>query len=140
MKRLLSTAFATIALAIGTVISTSSPAAAESAPGCGLVTQIGSTAYVKTSTGQTAASVKQFKGCGKNYAYVYVWDSFRDTHGSWKISAAIQTSSETLGTRSALNAGELWSGGTNTLTVCTQAVGAVVFGAESRSAATGSRC
>ena len=38
--------------------------------------QIGATAYV-TVGGQTAASVKQYKGCGKNYAYTYVWQQYR---------------------------------------------------------------
>ncbi|MET7688504.1 hypothetical protein ABZT06_11065 [Streptomyces sp. NPDC005483] len=121
MRRLLSTTIATVALAAGVVIGTSSPAAAESAPGCSTVVQIGDTGYI-TVAGQTAVSVKQFKGCAKNWAYAYVWQSFRDTHGSWRIGAAVQTSSQLLGWN-ASTGNEVWSAGANTLNVCTQAYG-----------------
>lgn len=81
------------------VISTSSPAAAaESPPGCIDVDQIGGTAYIKWD-GQTVASVKQYKGCGKNYAYTYAWQSFRDDYSSWQVTAWINTSSNRLGLR-----------------------------------------
>ena len=119
MRRLLSTTIATVALAAGVVISTSTPAAAESAPGCGPVVQIGDTGYIKVS-GQTAASVKQFKGCGKNWAYAYVWKSFRDTHSSWRISAGVETPSQVVGWNTSTG-NEVWSDGANTLDVCTQA-------------------
>ncbi|WAZ21217.1 hypothetical protein STRCI_002377 [Streptomyces cinnabarinus] len=141
MRRLLSTAVSTLTLAACIVIGTSSPAAAESAPGCGDVPQIGETAYITTPSGQTAASVKQFAGCGKNWAYVYVWKSFRDTWGSWKVSTAIQTSSQLLGTRSSTGS-EVWSEGTNTLSVCTRAFGQIWYGNPQRdpSARTDNRC
>ncbi|MCZ0989620.1 hypothetical protein [Streptomyces diastatochromogenes] len=139
MRRLLSTTVATLALAAGLVISTSSPAAAESAPGCGPVTQIGSTGYITTSTGQTAASVKQFKGCGKNWAYVYVWQSFRDTYGSWKVTAWIKTSSQSVGS-STSSGSEVWSWPTDTLYVCTQGGGQLEFGSQSHYGYTDTRC
>ncbi|MFF8360082.1 hypothetical protein ACF063_42260 [Streptomyces chartreusis] len=138
MRRLLSTTVATLALSVGIVISTSSPAAAESAPGCGNVPQIGETAYI-TVDGQTAASVKQFKGCSKNWAYVYVWQGFRDSHSSWQITAAIRTSSQTTGSRTG-SGNEVWSTGTNTLGVCTQAYGQLVLNGQSYKALTDTRC
>ncbi|MBW8818455.1 MULTISPECIES: hypothetical protein [unclassified Streptomyces] len=138
MKRLLSTSIATLALAAGLVISTSSPAAAESSPSCGSVVQIGDTAYIKAG-GQTAVSVKQFKGCGKNWAYAYLWQSFRDTHSSWRIGAGVQTSSRVLGFN--LSTGnEVWSDGTNTLDVCTQAYGVLTWNGSDYEGWTDTRC
>ena len=61
-------------------------AQAESAPGCSGTTQIGSTADAAYG-GQTIASVKQFKGCGKNWAYVYAWQSFVDSGKSFNLQA-----------------------------------------------------
>ncbi|MFF7646391.1 hypothetical protein [Streptomyces canus] len=138
MRRLLSTAIATIALAAGVVISTSSPAAAESSPGCATVVQIGDTAYVQAD-GQTAVSVKQYKGCGKNWAYAYVWKSFRDTHSAWQISAAVETSSQVLGERTATGS-EIWSDGAATLDVCTQAYGVLHWNGSAYKGWTDTRC
>ena len=138
VRRLLSTGIATVALAAGVVVSTSSPAAAETAPGCGVVAQIGATGYI-TVAGQTAVSVKQFKGCGKNWAYAYVWQSFRSTHGSWEIGAAVQTGSQRLGYRTSPGS-EVWSDGTDTLDVCTQAYGDLRVGTSKYQGWTDTRC
>ncbi|NKE62940.1 hypothetical protein FXN61_41960 [Lentzea sp. PSKA42] len=97
---------------------------AESAPGCGPVTQIGGTAYIGWEAGQKWASVKQFKGCNKNWAYVYVWDSFHNRGDNYTVSAAILTPSGSKGYKKGRNRQqEVWSEGTNTLSVCTQAQG-----------------
>lgn len=97
---------------------------AESAPGCGPVTQIGRTAYIGADAGVQLASVKQFKGCGKNWAYVYVWDSYHNQGNDYRVSAGILTSSGTKGYKKGANRQrEVWSSGTDTLTVCTQAQG-----------------
>ncbi|MFF7542475.1 hypothetical protein ACFZCU_02385 [Streptomyces canus] len=138
MKRLLSTSIATLALAAGLVISTSSPAAAESAPGCGTVVQIGATEYIKVG-GQTAASVKQFKGCAKNWAYAYVWQSFRDAQSSWRIGAGVEASSRVLGFR-ASTGNEVWSEGTDTLSFCTQAYGVLTWNRHDYEGWTDTRC
>jgi hypothetical protein len=99
---------------------------AESAPGCGPVPQIGKTAHIGWEAGAQWASVKQFKGCGKNWAYVYVWDSYHDRGGDYRVSAAILTSGGTKGYRKGSNRQrEVWSSGTDTLTVCTQAQGSL---------------
>jgi len=97
---------------------------AESAPGCGPVTQIGKTAYIGWEAGAQWASVKQFKGCGKNWAYVYVWDSYHDDGHAYSVSASVLTSGGSKGYRKGGNRQrEVWSSGTDTLTVCTQAQG-----------------
>ena len=99
---------------------------AESAPGCGPVTQIGSTAYIDPGGGPVA-SVKQFKGCGKNWAYVYVWDSWMNKHRSFEVLTAIRPDgADPVGAVRARNKQEVWSKGTNTLSVCTRASGTFV--------------
>jgi len=107
---------------------------AESAPGCSGTVQIGSTAYIY-SGGQTFASVKQFKGCGKNWAYVYVWEGYRNSHSSWNACAAIgDNNTRTLeGTQCRTKTKEVWSLGTNTLAHCTQAIGWIPDGASAKS-------
>ena len=119
------------ALVAGGLIGIAAPAQAESPPGCPGTTQIGSTAHVSYG-GQTVASVKQFKGCGKNWAYVYVWQSFVNTGRSFTAQAAIgvyggATSSEPYSypdlRQGATNQRELWSKGADTLSDCTAAFG-----------------
>ncbi|MGW0871563.1 hypothetical protein ACWD3Z_13870 [Streptomyces sp. NPDC002740] len=139
MRRFFATGLATLALAMGAVVSTSSPAAAAGAPGCSAVSQIGATAYIWVS-GSVAASVKQYVGCDKNFAYVYVWQSFRTNHGSWDIAASINTSSATgLGKKWSTGI-EVWSLGTNTLNVCTRGIGQIEFSNQGAEAATDNRC
>ncbi|MFC0434255.1 hypothetical protein [Kutzneria buriramensis] len=116
-------------------------AQAESAPGCSSTVQIGSTAYI-TYGGETIASVKQFKGCNKNWAYTYVWDQFRSKHSDYVIASYIDGGSDPLGyTVSAKGARENWSYGTNTLSICTRADGWVWSQDTDYGAAqTGQRC
>jgi hypothetical protein len=107
---------------------------AESAPGCSGTVQIGSTAHIY-SGGQTFASVKQFKGCGKNWAYVYVWEGYRNSHSSWSACAAIgDNKTKSLeGTQCRTKTKEVWSLGTGTLAHCTQAIGWIPNGASAKS-------
>ncbi|WP_434442734.1 hypothetical protein [Lentzea sp. E54] len=118
-------------------------AQAETNPKCSSgVTQIGKTGYMKHGSA-TVASVKQFKGCGKNWAYVYVWDSWRATHGNYHIRAGIWTrTSDGAVDYSGNDSGaqELWSNGANTLSVCTTAVGQVWGSGYSVSGGTDERC
>jgi hypothetical protein len=104
-------------------------AQAEYNPKCPTgVTQIGSTAYVKLGSA-TIASVKQFKGCGKNWAYTYVWDSWIASHNrDWTIFVGVwtkegQQARDSFSSRT--GAQEAWSTGANTLTECTFAKGTV---------------
>ena len=132
MKIALSAA-ASLALVVGGLGA--GVAQAESAPGCSGTVQIGSTAYVDQD-GQHIASVKQFKGCGKNWAYVYAWQSFVDSGKRYFLRTAIgafgsagqQEPDRYLGsTTGRTGQRELWSTGTDTLTTCTAAFGAVVI-------------
>ena len=112
-------------MALAALLGTVGTAQAESVPGCSSTVQIGSTAYV-TYGGQNIASVKQFKGCNQNWAYTYVWDQFRAKHTNYTIDSYIDAGFDPLGyTVSAKGAHEMWSYGTNTLSICTQAAGAI---------------
>ncbi|MFC4052087.1 hypothetical protein ACFOY4_20585 [Actinomadura syzygii] len=111
---------------------------AESAPGCSSTVQIGSTAHIN-SGGQTFASVKQFKGCGKNWAYLYVWAGYRNSHRTWDACVAVGDNSDRSleGTQCRTKKAEIWSLGSNTLAHCTQAIGWIPDGP---SAKTSERC
>jgi hypothetical protein len=121
--RTIARATALAALAVPFALGVTGTANAESAPGCSGTTQIGSTAYLNVG-GQTMASVKQFVGCGKNWAYMYVWQGYRNTHGSWSGCASVAVNgTDLVDSRCADNAVEIWSGGANTVSQCTEAVG-----------------
>lgn len=123
-------ALAATLLAVGASAAMATPAHAETNPNCGSVTQIGTTAHIVIG-GATFASVKQFKGCNKNWGYVFVWESWRNSHNNWDMCAAIgiiegSPPYELVGLSCSYNTrkSEQWSFGTNTLSVCTRAVGA----------------
>ena len=118
-----------IVAALGLLFAwTSAPAQAETNPACATgMTRIGTTGYIEIG-GDTFASVKQFVGCGKNWGYVYVWESWRDSHSNWDICAAIavgRSSFELRGMKCVSNvrSSSLWSYGTDTLSECTHAFG-----------------
>ncbi|MFS8098745.1 hypothetical protein LFM09_16565 [Lentzea alba] len=125
MKKLSAAVLAAAAIAM----TFTGTAQAEYNPKCKTgVTQIGSTTYLKKGA-ETVASLKQFKGCNKNWAYVYVWDSWMAKHKeTFHIRVAIWTST---GSEAADYAGvdgrtqEAWSNGANTLKYCTYAAGNV---------------
>ncbi|SER57084.1 hypothetical protein [Lentzea albida] len=130
---------AVVAAALSTTAGT---AQAESNPSCGSVTQIGATAYVKNGS-TTVASVKQFKGCGKNYSYVYVWDQWISSHGrDFTLRTYVQTPPNlTHGYKTgARGQRELWSGGADTLDQCTRAHGEVDGSSYFLFAKTSERC
>ncbi|RDI31916.1 hypothetical protein DFR72_103317 [Lentzea flaviverrucosa] len=109
--------------------SSSGVAHAESAPGCGPVTQIGSTAYIQTGTSSSSivASVKQFKGCGKNWSYVWVWDSWISKGRAFEVGTAIYPDgANPAGYVKTRNKQATWSKGTDTLSKCTRASGTFV--------------
>ena len=99
---------------------------AETNPRCTSgVTQIGSTKYLKSGNA-TVASIKQFKGCGKNWAYVYVWDSWKAGHRNFEASAAITRGDGDIDLANGRpGQQEVWSTGANTLQYCTMAHGIV---------------
>jgi hypothetical protein len=139
MRKILAAAGA--AAAAATLLSTGT-AHAESNEFCGSVTQIGSTAYVKNYD-ETVASVKQFKGCGYNFSYVYVWDSWIARAGrDFTLRTHILTrDNNTHGYRSgARGQRELWSRPADTLTSCTRAHGEVDGSSYFLFKVTGERC
>lgn len=121
--------FAIAAALAATLLSvgTGTANAAETVPGCASAKQIGTTGYVKYN-GATIASVKQFAGCGKNYPYTWVWDSYANGR-SFTVSnwiAVIENGEEyPRGGGEARNRQELWGAGASTLSKCTRAVASV---------------
>src|SRR5688572_2127054 len=83
---------AVLAAAAIAMTLTGTAQAAEYNPKCpNRTTQIGSTKYLKEGSA-TVASVKQFKGCGKNWAYTYVWDSWIAKHPrDFHVGAGVYT-------------------------------------------------
>ena len=131
------------ALSIGASLAFSAPASAETNPSCSSVTQIGTTGHI-TVGGAQVGSVKQFKGCNKNWSYVYVWESYRANHSRWEVCAAVATgggSPYTLeGLNCTLNKADNWSFGTSTLSVCTHAVGSLPSDSRQEFGRTNIRC
>ncbi|CAL9501139.1 hypothetical protein [Streptomyces sp. enrichment culture] len=126
MKRFASAFITTLALAAGTVVATSGSASAATGPSCSDAYQIGSTGYI-TVDGATAASVKQYysPSCNKNYGYVWVWQSFRNSHAHWFVSAGVLTTSNNTNHASQgdWNVTEIWSGAASTTSSCTAGYG-----------------
>jgi hypothetical protein len=128
IERKLGRLMAAAAIAVPMALMFGSPAQAETNPACGDVTQIGGTGHIKIG-GQTFASVKQFKGCGKNWAYAYVWESWRDNHNRWDLCVSVAVGRAApfdladLRCEDNTRRAEMWSSGANTLSLCTHAVG-----------------
>ena len=138
MRKIL--AAAAVAAAASTLLS--GTAHAESNQYCGSVTQIGSTAYVKNFD-TTVASVKQFKGCGKNFSYIYVWDQWIASHGrDFTLRTHILTrDNNTHGYKTgARGQRELWGGPADTIDDCTRAHGEVDGSSYFLFAKTSERC
>ncbi len=114
---------------------------AETPPGCASARQIGSTAYVKIG-GRTAASVKQFAGCGKNWGYVFVWADWAASHDLFHVVAAVATDDDAEHGRVAgrVEQREVWSDAASTINRCTRALGAVKLGEDGWSAYSTRRC
>ncbi|WNV88900.1 hypothetical protein [Umezawaea sp. Da 62-37] len=131
------------ALGLGASLVLSAPASAETNPSCSSVTQIGVTGHV-TVGGANVASVKQFKGCGKNWAYTYVWEGYRSNHSSWEVCTGVATGSSGPFTLEGLkcnnNKVENWSSGTATLSVCTHAIGTLPSDSRQEFGKTDIRC
>ena len=103
---------------------------AKAAGVCPDARQIGATAYVDRN-GAHIASVKQFYSpqCQENYAYLWVWQSYRDVTPSYDVGLGVYSYDRdaVLGTVSAkgTHQQEFWSRGTDTVRECTSALGAV---------------
>jgi hypothetical protein len=119
---------ATVLAAAAIALTFTGSAQAETNPHCGSVTQLGATKYIKSGSA-TVASLKQFKGCGKNWGYIYVWDSWKSGHGNFTATVAITRGDGEIDTANgARGQQEVWSRGANTLQFCTMAYGTVSGG------------
>ena len=105
-------------------------ARARAAEVCPDARQIGETAYIDRD-GAHIASVKQFYSadCQENYAYLWVWQSYRDVTESYDVSLGVYSYDQdaVLGTVSekGTHQQEFWSEGTATVPECTSGLGAV---------------
>ncbi|GGU34496.1 hypothetical protein [Lentzea flava] len=117
---------AAVLAAAAVALTFTGAAHAETNPRCSTgVTQIGSTKYLKSGN-TTVASVKQFKGCGKNWGYIYVWDSWKSGHPNVEASVAITRGDGDIDIANGRRGQqEVWSTGANTLRFCTMAHGIV---------------
>ncbi|MFJ4558867.1 hypothetical protein ACIP4Q_22625 [Streptomyces massasporeus] len=124
------TVLAATVASVAAMLITAGPAAASTPSGCSSVSQIGSTGYISYH-GSKVASVKQYYGCGKNYSYLWVWESFRD-HSWQNASAAILTSNgDAHGTvTKSRPAYEVWSTGADTASDCTRGWGRIQIASE----------
>jgi hypothetical protein len=148
MKSLLRTA-AVAALAAPLLLGISTAANASTISQCTDKYQVGSTSYIPDEYGGTAASVKQFWSpmCAQNFAYVYVWQSFRDTHTSWSVDVVEvyvdSAGNETVeGEQYSANTrgSDFWSHGYSGGGKCTYAYGTLFYGSHFGEAKTDTRC
>lgn len=130
-------------LAAGGMVLSAAPAGAETNPHCARSTQIGSTAYIKSGD-TTIGSVKQYKGCDRNYAYTYVWDGFSSSHSDWEVCTSVASGRSAPFSLEDLRCHgkkkDNWSAGAATLDVCTHAVGNIRWGGNEPKARTSIRC
>ncbi|WP_329119869.1 hypothetical protein [Streptomyces sp. NBC_01353] len=125
-KKVASTLGALGAIA-GLSLVTAPSAAASTPSGCSSVSQVGTTRVLQVG-GVDAASVKQYYGCGYNYAYIYVWQQYRNTHSSWDLTVRIVNHSDSgtdYGRADVDNTtrSELWGPAADTAAFCTHATG-----------------
>ncbi|ATO15568.1 hypothetical protein CO540_18410 [Micromonospora sp. WMMA2032] len=126
LRRTLATA--SVALAAGAVaLVDASPALASTPSSCSSVRQIGTT-RVLTVGGMQAASVKQYYGCGYNYAYIYVWEQYRASHSNWDLYVHVVDESDSgtdygVGELNNTTRAELWGRAANTAAHCTHVTG-----------------
>ncbi|WP_433348533.1 hypothetical protein [Micromonospora sp. CA-111912] len=118
---------AAIAAAGAGVLVNASPALASTPASCSSVRQIGTT-RVLTVGGMEAASVKQYYGCGYNYAYIYVWEQYRNTHSNWDLYVHVIDHTDSgsdygVGELNNTTRAELWGKAANTAAHCTHVTG-----------------
>jgi len=141
---------AALALAVTPAIAAAAPVSAAAATSCSDRYQVGSTKVLPDEHGQSAVSVKQYwsPACQENFAYAYVWQSFRDSHsGTWTISVGeIWVHSPGVETNPVANSAvdtrqaELWSPGFAGAGRCTYATAAVQYGNHVTDGNTDQRC
>lgn len=126
LRRTLAGTAAVVAAAAGS-LTLASPAQASTPASCSNVRQIGTT-RVLTVGGMQAASVKQYYGCGYNYAYIYVWEQYRDTHSNWDLQVHVINHDDSgsdygYATLNNTTRAELWGSPADTAAHCTHVTG-----------------
>ncbi|GEB51093.1 MULTISPECIES: hypothetical protein [Streptomyces] len=97
---------------------------------CSDAYQIGNKRYIKRK-GQVIGTVRQFysPSCNRNYGYLWVWQSFRNTHKNYATNIAVYdfNTKKLVGLRQwhRTNAQEFWSGPAATVRHCTAARGMI---------------
>lgn len=145
-----SAGLATLALALTPVVAAAVPASASEITSCSDAYQVGGTKVVSDEHGQPAMSIKQYwsPSCRQNFAYAFVWQSFRSSHsGTWTVSLGeiwVQSPGvETDGghrTFSNTRQAEFWSPGFAGGGRCTYADAALIYGSYVSSGHTDQRC
>jgi len=125
-RRTIAGTAAVVAAAAGS-LTLASPALASTPASCSNVRQIGTT-RVLTVGGMEAASVKQYYGCGYNYAYIYVWEQYRNTHSNWDLEIHVIDHSDSgsdygYATANNTTRSELWGTPADTAAHCTHVTG-----------------
>ena len=141
---------AALALAVTPIVVGAAPASASTIGACSDAYQVGSTKVVPDEHGQSAMSIKQYWSpkCQENFAYAYVWQSFRDSHSdTWTISVGeIWVQSPGVETNPVANSAvdtrqaELWSPGFAGAGRCTYATAALGYGSHVTDGRTDQRC
>ncbi|TDB74288.1 hypothetical protein [Micromonospora sp. KC723] len=126
LRRTLATTAAVLAAGTVTLVN-AAPAMASTPSSCSNVSQVGTT-RVLTVGGMQAASVKQFYGCGYNYAYIYVWEQYRNTHSNWDLYVHVVNHSDSGNDYGAARLdnttrAELWGPPADTARYCTHVTG-----------------
>ncbi|GIG63514.1 hypothetical protein Lfu02_78860 [Longispora fulva] len=106
--------------------------------------QVGSTGAVYLD-GQRAASVKQYWSprCKVNYSYLYVWQSYRDSHpGNWTVAVYGIQNGTVAGYKYYPNThqADFWSQPYGGAGVCTAAEGYFEYALHTNSGRTDERC
>ncbi|MEV5576886.1 hypothetical protein AB0L06_43265 [Spirillospora sp. NPDC052269] len=145
-----STGLAALAIAVTPLVATAGPASASEIGSCSDAYQVGSTKVVTDEHGQSAMSIKQYwsPSCQQNFAYAYVWQSYRNSHsGTWTVdlgevwvhSPGVETSESdrtVYNTRQA----DFWSPGFSGGGKCTYADATLIYGSYVSSGKTDQRC
>jgi len=141
---------AALALAVTPIIAAAAPASASTINSCSDAYQVGSTKVVPDEHGQPAMSIKQYwsPSCHENFAYAFVWQSFRNSHpGTWTISLGeiwvqspgVETNPVSMSYTDTRQA-EAWSPGFAGGGRCTYAEAALLYGSYVSDGRTDQRC
>lgn len=141
---------AALALAVTPMIAAAPAASASTIGSCSDAYQVGTTKVLNDEHKQPAMSVKQYWSpkCQENFAYAFMWQSFRDSHPkTWTVSVGeiwVQSSGVTTNpvANSAVDTrqAEIWSPGFAGGGRCTYAEAGFLYGSYNGEGHTDQRC